>query len=371
MPRNKTTRSGNHDGSITQRGNSWRGIVMINGRRRSFTAPTKRAVQSLIRTAVAEAEQGLMPAPDKLTLETYLVEWLRDTKQPKLRPNVYRGYCQLARCYLIPSLGKVKLKDLRAAHIQKLYREMSDRGLSAHTVQRSHNVIRGALRHAVETGLVPRNVASLVHPPTPRTEEIQVLDSDQVRQLLDTAAGTRWSTLLHMAVYSQMRIGELLGLRWSEVNFERGTVRVVRQQTDTGAIAEPKTAAGRRTIDLPAKTLIALREHRTAQLEERLQWGADWEDGDLVFCTHRGRPISYRNAVRAFKILLERAGLPEIRFHDLRHTGATWLLSQGVTVNTVAQRLGHADVMVTLRTYAHVLPTMQREAAAKLDELLG
>ncbi len=386
MPRTKETRADNHSGNIVQRGDSWRGVVMIAGKRRSFTAPTKREVQAQIRKAKQQADDGLLPPPDKLTVQKYLEEWLEDVKRPKLRPNIHKGYCDVARLYLVPAFGAVKLKDLRAAHLQRLYREMSERGLAANTIQRTHAVIRGALRHAVNTGLLPRSVAAMASPPTAKPEEIMVLDAGQVRQLLSAAAGTTWEMLLRMAIFSQMRLGELLGLRWSDVDLERGTVRVMRQRGTDGSFGEPKSAAGRRTIILPATTVEALREHRRQQLEARLLWGPEWEDHDLVFCSHTpqsggkasrsgtsgpGRPLAHRNVDRQFKAILERAGLAPMWFHDLRHTGATMLLAQGVTVNTVAQRLGHADVMVTLRTYAHVLPTMQREAAAKLDELLG
>ncbi len=368
----KTKSRGNGEGTIYQRPDGrWCAQTTVGGKRRTFYGRTRKEVAEKLSTELAESQKGMVRPVARVTVKEHLERWLEDIIQPRRRTSTHRLYSQLARLYLLPAFGSVKLRDLQPAHLQRLYADMTRRGLSANTVRRTHGVIRGALGHALNTGLVARNVASVAHPPTLGRSEVQVLDALQVRRLMAAASGTRWEVLIRTAINSQMREGELLGLRWSEVDLDRGTIRIVRQQGTDGSIGEPKTEAGRRTIELPAHAVTALREHRASQLEERLMWGPEWEDNDLVFCSHRGRPLSHQGALRALKVLLKKAELPDITFHALRHTGATLLLSQGEHIKVVAERLGHADELVTIRTYAHVLPHMRTAAADKLEKLLG
>ncbi len=364
-------RRGNGEGTISQYADGrWCGRVMIAGKRRAVYGKTRAEAQRQLRELLSRSDQGILPA-HQVTLAAHLDRWLEDVARPSVRPATYRSYELLSRLHIKPALGKVKLSQLQPAHLQGLYASLSASGLSASTVNRVHAVIRRSLRHALDTGLVARNVSQAAHPPSVRREEMHVLDREQARALLAAAKGTRWEALLTLAITGGMRQGELLGLKWGDVDLEAGTVRVVRQLGTDGIFSEPKTHQSRRTIDLPPSTVTVLREHKARQLQERVMQGPAWEGQELVFCTLRGRPLGYRNATRAFKATLGRAGLPEIRFHDLRHTAATLMLLAETPLHVVSRRLGHASITLTANTYAHVLPTMGRDAAARLEALLG
>ena len=224
------------------------------------------------------------------------------------------------------------------------------------------------------SSLVARNVATLVTPPRRRRREMTALDPGQARALLEARAGDRLEALYALALTTGMRMGELLALRWREVDLDGGTLRVnatLHRTRDGFVFAEPKTARSRRQVALTNAAVGALRRHRVAQAEERLRLGAVWEDNDLVFANEVGRPIEATNLRnRSFWPLLERAALPRIRFHDLRHTAATLLLGQGVHPKIVSEMLGHSQIAITLDLYSHVTPTMQRQAAETLDAVL-
>jgi len=192
-----------------------------------------------------------------------------------------------------------------------------------------------------------------------------------VEALLATARGTRWEALLTLAVATGARQGELLGMRWSDLNLTTGVAVVHRQLGRDGSFAEVKSGAGRRVIDLPASTVAVLHDHQRRQHEERSLAESEWEPSDLLFCTNSGRPLNWRNVVRGFKQLLAKAGIRDVRFHDLRHTSATLLLKQGVHMKVVQERLGHASIDITMDRYSHLLDRMGREAAQRLDVMLA
>jgi len=348
----------------------WRGQAIILGKRRGVYGRTKKEAQQKLRKLLGDADRGLLPPPEKLTLDAYLERWFEDVVKPSVRPRTHKGYHDLARLHLLPVLGQVKLPMLQPGHLQNVYQGMQNRGLSAHTVHRVHSVIRSALNQAVEWNLVPRNVALAAHPPTPRREEMKTLTVAQMRILLHDVKGTRWEPLLSLALTTGMRQGEILGLRWSELDFDAGTVRVTRQLDRSKQLAEPKSKAARRQMHLPAPVLVVLREHKRRQNEERLVLGEEYQSQDLVFCTQLGHPLGHRNVQRDFKLRLAKSGLPEIRFHDLRHTSASLMLLQGVHPKVVQERLGHSQISLTLDTYSHVMTGMDREAADKLTALL-
>lgn len=244
------------------------------------------------------------------------------------------------------------------------------------SVRHLHAVLHTAFAQAERWGVVARNVADLVDAPRAPRHEMTALSPSQVRTLIDAAEGDRLAAIHVVAVTTGMRQGELLALRWADVDLDAGTAQVraslVAERGGGFTFAEPKSARSRRQVMLTRVGVAALRQHRVRQAEERLRAGPAWDDLDLVFANEVGRPLSRANLVgRSFLPLLRRAGLPRIRFHDLRHTAATLLLSRGVHPRISADMLGHATVAVTLDTYSHVTPTMQREAAAALDAVLG
>jgi integrase len=307
----------------------------------------------------------------------HLDRWLEDIVRPRVKPATFRSYTLLARLYIKPALGSIRLTKLTPGDLQALYGALSKRGLSASTVSRVHAVMRSSLRHALDTGLVHRNVSQAARPPAVRREEMQVLDRDQARALLAAARGGRMEALLTLALATGMRQGELLGLRWEDVNLDTGTVRVVRQLGTYGTFSNPKSRQSVRTVDINPSTVAALRAQKIRQLETRAILGQRYQSQDLVFCTVRpwpepaGSPLGYRNVDRELKALLSRAGLPPIRFHDLRHTAATLMLLADTPLHVVSRRLGHASIVLTGNTYAHVLPSQGREVADRMEAILG
>ena len=254
-----------------------------------------------------------------------------------------------------------------------LYRSKLAAGLAPRTVLHIHRTLSKALKQATDDGLIPRNVAGVVKPPRPRTEEIRPLGREQVWALLDTARGDRLEALYVVAVTTGLRRGELQGLKWEDIDLEAGTLQVRRTLSEPkgGYIFEaPKSGKGR-NIRLTQRATAALREHRKRQLEERMELGGLWQDHGLVFTSGIGTPMLGGNLNRTFKAVLQRAGLPEIRFHDLRHSCATLLLCQGVNPKFVQELLGHADIALTLNVYSHVLPDMGDAAAGAMDTALG
>lgn len=362
----------NGEGAIAQLENGrWRVRVMINGKRHSANTATRKEAQAKYREFHGNADKGLLPAAEKLTLNQHVERWLSDVVQPSVRARTHKGYSDVARLYILPTLGQFKLTQIQPNHVQQLYGQLSTSGLSPKSVRNAHAVLRRALGQAVDWNLVPRNVATLAHPPRVARKEVEVLSPDDVRTLIKAMRGDRWEALIATALATGMRQGELLGLRWADVDLVRRAVYVQRQLQRDGTYAEPKTAKGRRIIDLPASCVAILKEHKRVQAEERLLVGPDWQPGDLVFCTHRGRPLSQRNILRAYKLILQRAGLPDVSFHALRHTAATLLLLQGVHPKVVQERLGHSNISMTLDIYSHLIPSMGRAAADQLDALLA
>lgn len=303
----------------------------------------------------------------------YLTSWLEATRA-SVRPATARRYEQYVRVHAAPTLARIPLTRLTAQHLQALYAERLAAGSSATTVAHLHAVLHRALEQATLWGMCARNVAVVATPPRISRRQMTALSPDQARALLAAIVGDRREALYVLALTSGMRQGELLGLRWADVDLDRRSVYVhasLQRSAEGMAFVEPKTSRSRRQISLTDAATAALRRHRTTQLEERLALGAAWNDLDLVFPNTIGRPLEASNVLKGFRGTLERVGTPRIRFHDLRHTAATLLLAQGVHPKIVSEMLGHSQIAVTLDLYLHVTPTMQRGAAAAMDALLS
>jgi integrase len=345
-------------------------------KRKTLYGAKYRDVEKKLTELRSNADQGIVYDDENLTVGTYLLRWLSDSVKDTVRQRTYEGYEHVAERHIIPTLGRLKLKNLTPAHVRGLYRERLDSGLSPRTVQYIHTTINKALKQAVADGLIPRNAAASVKAPRLRPTEIMPLDREQVRALFDASSDHRLEALYIVAVTAGLRKGELLALRWEDVDLEAATptlhVRRTLSEARSGRIFEaPKSGKGRQ-IRLTRKAAEALKSHRIRQNEERLVAGAHWQDQGLVFPSSVGTPMGARNLTRHFKGLLQRAGLPlSFRFHDLRHTCATLLLRQGVHVKYVQELLGHADISLTLNVYSHVLPDMGDAAAGAMDAAIG
>ncbi len=366
----------NGEGSIHQRkdGRWCASITLDRGKRKHFLGHSRSEVAKQLTGALDQRDKGAVVLGPRQNVRQFFMAWL-DAAKPSLKPRTHVRYEELVRLHIIPEIGTVALPRLTPQHLQKLYKRKLESVLSPTTVNHVHAVIHKALDTAVRWDLLHRNVADFVDPPRSRHFEITTLSPEQARTLLDTAFGNRLEALYVLALTTGMRQGELLGLRWHDIDLTGAKVQVrgSMQVTPEGLrIAETKTAGSRRQVMLSKQPLDALRRHRATQAEERLRSGAAWDDQDLVFTNQIGRPIAAGNLLRrSFEPLLKRAGLPRIRFHDLRHTSATLLLGQGVHPKIVAEMLGHTKISTTLDLYSHVTPTMQRQAAEAFDSILS
>jgi integrase len=281
---------------------------------------------------------------------------------------------------LIPAFGRTLLRDLSPLEIQAfLSRSLArncherERQLSAQTVRHFFQVLKRALNQAARWELIVRNPCQLVDPPRVRSPEMKVLDEEGLQKLLSAAQGSRLHPVIFLAATTGMRRGELLALRWSDLDTATGECRVCRslEERESGlGYKSPKTRKGRRVVVLPKAALAQLKTHRAKQGKERLLLGAGYKDEDLIFARADGSPWPPSQFSSEFARLARKHGI-RIRFHDLRHTHATHLLKAGVPVRVVSERLGHAAASITLDVYAHVLPGQQQEAVAKVDAMLG
>ncbi len=362
-------RRGRSEGSIFQREDGlWVGSVSLgydgHGKRRRKTVYGVSKAEVMDKLRAVQNDAGRLTDPCTLTVGQWLSRWL-DTVQNKVQPKTHLRYEQLVRLRLTPHLGGYKLAKLAPVHVEQLFVALAREGISARGQQMAGTMLHTALRDAVRLRLLTTNPATDVAKPRPQKRKMHVYDADQARKLLAAASGHRLSALFVLALDSGMRQGELFALQWDDFDFQACSVQVQRSLEEINGrhrVKEPKSGKGRR-IDLSAFALEALQEHRKAMLVE----GNYRPDGPVFCATEGGWLLKPNFQRRVYRPIQKAAGLPPIRFHDLRHTAATlWLLAD-VNVKVVSERLGHASIQLTLDTYAHVLPTMQQVAAQRMD----
>jgi integrase len=349
----------------------------VNGKRKrpAYFGRTRAEATKKLNKALAEKEKGLPVAIPKQTMTQFLTRWLDEAVATSVRPRTATRYHEIVRLHILPTLGRTTLIKLSPQDLQALYAAKLAGGLAPRTVGHIHRVLHKALGQAVRWGLVVRNIVDAVDPPKVNRAEMRALNAEQARRLLVAAEGDPLEALYVLALTTGMRQGELLGLHWGDFDLEAGTIQVRRtigRVRGRGFVeSEPKSASGRRQITLAPSAVEALRRHWDRQFTERLGAEALPGSDSLVFCNGLGRPIEPQNLLyRSFRRLLKRAGLPLIRFHDLRHSAASLLLSMGTHPKVVQELLGHSQISLTLDTYSHVLPGLQGDAVAKLDALL-
>ena len=373
-------RRGRAEGSIYQRRDGrWTAVVSVGYRRgkrirRHVYGETRRAVQDKLTRILRDQQDGIEPPPANQTVRAFLTEWLETTAKPRLRPRTLTGYQQHIETHVIPALGTLRLHALSPQQVQAMLAGLQLKGLSASTIRGVRAVLRAALGDAVRWGVVARNAAALAYGPRVQRPQFTVLSTEQARSFLEVIEGDRLEAFFTVAVASGLRLGELLGLRWKDVDLAGGTLTVRQALQRIGKqlqFVEPKSERSRRRVSLPKFAVQALKRHQENQRTERPIAGTRWIDSGLVFTSTIGTPADERNVRRSFKSLLTSAELPDMRLHDLRHTTATLLLAQGVHPRVVMETLGHSQVSLTLDTYSHVLPSLQAEAATRLDDAIG
>jgi integrase len=394
----KKARRGRGEGGISFREdkNLWYARLSLGydgqGRRirKTVYGETKAEVAEELRKLQAEHDAGRLVDSEGITTGEYLTRWLNNTAKNRVRAATRRRYKQLVELYLVPILGGVKLSKLTPLHVEQCYASM-ERGddkrkpAGATTRRAAGTILSIALRHAVRVKLLPHNPAADVAKARPTEREMRVMTEQQARRFLEAAKPHRHYALFALALGAGMRQGELLALQWGDIDFEKGSVEVKRSLSQVGnefIVKEPKSKAGKRTILLPPFVLTALRDHRTAALKA----------GQItapVFCTRTGTFTSKNNIVRqVFRPLIKKANaaavkaagktisepgpIPaDIRFHDLRHTHASHLIAAGHSIKAVSRRLGHADITITLKVYAHLMPNDDEKLAAGVETLYG
>lgn len=350
-------------------------ISLPSGKRRSKSGKTQKEVRDWLIKQRNQIKEGVYVENENITVAEFFDRYMKDVAAHKLRPTTIQAHSSIIRLHIKPEIGHIKLVKLRPDHVQNLYSRKLESGLSRRMVQYIHSVIHVVLKQAFRWGMVPRNVSDLVTAPTPRRKTFETYSPEQIKAYLTAVEGHRWENIYILASATGMRESELLGLRWQDVDLEKGMIQVrqiVVYIVGQGLqFSQPKSEKSIRPITLPEYAVIALRDQKERQTNLKKSMGQKWQEYGLVFTTNIGTPISPRNLIRHFKQVIKENDMPDVRFHDFsRHTHATLLLSAGIHPKVVQERLGHSQISLTLDTYSHVIPSLQEEAAEKLQDLM-
>jgi integrase len=369
----------NGEGSVYQRKDGrWSGATYVlqpdgGRRRRQVYGATRTEVSKQLAELKAKTDRGIPASISTWTVESYSAHWLANTAHGSLKPATVANYSWMMRKHIVPALGRVRLDSLTPAHVRELHTKVGAAGVSSRTVQLAHAVLRTMLSEAMREQVVARNVASLVRTPRVERADVTPWTPDEAAAFLDANRGDQYVHLYSTALALGMRKGELLALRWADVDLGARELRVRQTVQRLGAgqgmvIGTPKTARSRRTIPLPQLAIDSIMARRRAQLVDQQLAGDRWTDNGLVFTTSIGTIIEPTNLRRSFDAAIARAGVRRIRFHDLRHTCASLLLAEGVPMRVVMEILGHSAMAITSDIYSHVMPSALTNAAAAIDK---
>jgi integrase len=365
-------RRGNHEGSIRKFRDRWRVEIRIDGGRLSQITDTQQEAREWVRKIQGQVEQGLSYDNERISLGEFLEGWLENKKQ-QVRPATYQQYSLLSRIYILPRLGRIKLRELSSGQLQAFYDRLSAAKKGARTIRVVHIILHGCLERAKQLGLVYKNPTEYCSLPRQSERDLQVWDEVQVGQFLNFMIGRKNENLYHLALATGMRRGELLGLQWRDIDWVKRQILVRREcyhRVGGGFVFQsPKTKLGKRTIQVGQGVIDRLRAQLKIVDELRKTGGEKWQDHDLVFPSLVGTPLQSNGISHEFPELARKAGMPVMRFHDCRHTAATIMLSHGIPPVIVAGMLGHS-ISILLTTYAHFIPTMQDQAAQLMDDIL-
>jgi integrase len=380
MAKSKTGKRGRNEGTIFKRDDGrWCAAIDLgfeNGKRRRkyLYGETRGAVAGELTKVLRNKAQGLPVFIERQTVGQFLERWLEDSARVATRPRTFERYSQLIRLHIVPTLGWLRLEKLSPGHVQHLLNAKLAAGLSSKTVRHIRGVLCTALGRALKWDLVGRNAAALTDAPKAVRPEIRAFTPDEAKRFIDAVKGERLEALYLLTVTLGLRRGEVLGLKWPDVDFDASTVQVrasLQRENGRLELSETKTKGSRRPLPLLEFVAKALRAHRVRQHQERLVAGYRWQDMGFVFTTRIGTPVDPANLLDWFKRILKDAELPHIRFHDLRHSAASLLLALNVHPRVVMELLGHSQISLTMDTYSHVVPDMLREAVGKLGLALN
>ncbi len=369
-------RRARNEGTIFQRKSDRMWIARLlraDGRHQQRAAKTEGEALRRLEELKEAAKQGQLLDAKRQRVGQFLEAWLRDAAKPSLRPRTYESYEVIVRRHLVPRLGRLLLSALSAQHVQTLQNELLQAGKSSGTVLNVRRVLSRALNQAVSWGLLNRNVVRLAEAPRVQRAEIKPLSPDEVQRLLSAVEDDRLAGVYMVAVGIGLRRGEILGLQWGDIDWQGGALSIRRVLQRVGGkkqLLEPKTRRSRRTIMLPEVVLDALQKQQDRQRWERTAAGKFWQETGLIFTSSFGTGLEPKALTQHFNKLLAAAGLGHHRLHDLRHSCATLLLAEGVDLRVIMETLGHSQISTTADIYTHVLPTLQRDAASRMDTLL-
>lgn len=358
---------------------SWMYVVEMgkhsNGKRkqsRNRGFKTKKEAQAALTKKIHELNSGTYVEPSKEPLSDYLARWI-ENKKPHINASTYDNYeCNLKN-HILPELGGSSLYEVRASHIEDFYSKLlSEKQLSPSTVKKIHSMLSNAFEKAVKHELIVKNPVRLVEVPKEIPIEMEVWTAKEVRTFLHYANSSPFHIVYAVAIDTGMRMGEILGLPWKNVDLEHQQIHVNQKLAKDGKTIEHflKTKTGKRTIEISPELNEKLRKHQLTQRERQLKYGHTLPDHGLINTTTIGTPIHSSNLRRDFNKLIQQAKLKKIRFHDLRHTHATLLLSQNAHMKVVSERLGHTSTRMTIDRYSHLLPNMQRETTRQFAKML-
>jgi integrase len=375
-------------GHIYKRANdSWTIVYDLpidsNGKRRQKSQTvkgTKKDAERTMREILTSIEQGAYVKPNKMTVGEWLNQWCETYAVTNTTKRTYVSYRSVLDNHLIPGLGRIYLSSLEPQQIQDYYarqlnvgRSDGNGGLSARSVLYHHRILTKALDHAVRMGVLVRNVAKVVSPPRVARKTMNILDPEQAMKFLDVASETVYYALYSTLLYTGMRRGEALALRWKNVDLlglEINVVETVYKIKRQFIVKEPKTSHGKRAISVSPSLAGLLREHQAEQQRLRKEMGSSFCEEDLVFSWPDGRPFDADSVTHTFGKVMKKAGISGVRLHDLRHTHASLMLKAGIHAKVVSERLGHANIGITLDTYSHLLPGLQEDAAERFDRII-
>jgi integrase len=339
---------------------------------RVYGATWEKVHQRLVELKGQE-HRGIPVPATTYTVAGYLDEWLEHVARPSVRPTTYAKYETFVRMYLKPGVGGKRLSRLTPADVRLFLGRQREAGVSPARLQAMHSVLRAALEHAMREDLVLRNVARLVRVPTPSRRTFVAWTVKDTLAFLAACRADALAPAFVLLIALGLRRGEVLGLRWTDVDLDGRSLQVRQQlQRSEGRLqlVAVKTQRSNRALPLPDLCVRALRKRRSEQATDRMAAGASWQDTGLVFTTHHGTPVEPRNLARSFHRISEGAGVPRIRVHDLRHMCSSFLAAEGVPARTIMEILGHSQIAVTMNVYTHVTSEEQRQAMKLMDQLL-